>query len=89
MIPGIRAEINHLTKSEQMEEFMFLGLRKMDGISVKEFKRVFGCDIRKVYAQVIDKNIERKLLKRSGSMLKLTDRGVDISNVVMADFLLS
>ena len=89
MLPGIRAEINHLTKNEQMEEFMFLGLRKMDGIDIKEFSRCFGCNIDDVYGRVIERNTERKLLKRSAGRIWLTDRGVDVSNVVMSEFLLS
>jgi oxygen-independent coproporphyrinogen-3 oxidase len=75
-----------------MEEFMFLGLRKMDGISYAEFKKLFGCDIMSVYSAQIEKNCRNGLLEEyttHGGLpyLRLTERGIDISNVVMSDFI--
>lgn len=89
MLPGIRTEINHLTRQEQMEEFMFLGLRKLKGVDVHGFKQTFNCNIQKIYGDVIERNIKRKLIKKDGSNIRLTRRGIDISNIVMSEFLLS
>ena len=78
-----------------MEEFMFLGLRMMQGVSEKKFQRLFGRTIDQVYPGIVDKHIKNGLLQRFFYLLEreerimLTDRGIDVSNVVMADFLLT
>jgi oxygen-independent coproporphyrinogen-3 oxidase len=84
---SLRAENAALTQAEQMEEFMFLGLRKTKGIKISEFYQTFDTDIDKVYAQVIEKNINYGLLVREADSLYLTPRGREVSNVVMSDFL--
>lgn len=87
------SEIHRETTNDMMEEFMFLGLRKMDGISYNEFYKIFGCDIKSIYAKEIENNCYNGLLceyvNEGGSVsLRLTERGIDISNTVMADFML-
>lgn len=81
-------DIQKLSLNDRMEEFMFLGLRKIDGISKAEFEKIFSKNIADVYGKVIQENVLNGLLVDDGDVIKLTDRGVDISNVVMADFLL-
>ena len=71
-----------------MEEYMFLGLRKMEGVSKAEFPRIFGCEIEAVYGDVIQKMCEKNLLEISGDFIRLTDFGIDVSNYVMSEFLL-
>ncbi|MBQ7841032.1 MAG: radical SAM family heme chaperone HemW [Lachnospiraceae bacterium] len=85
-----REDVQVLTKAEQMEEFMFLGLRLTEGISAEEFEKQFGIGIRKVYGPVLDRLKKDELLTglADGNMLKLTPRGVDLSNYVLAQFLL-
>ena len=106
-----RENIEVLSTQSQMEEFMFLGLRLVKGVSTSEFKSLFGTDIRDIYGNVIDKYIKMGLLEfnevpksnytntvedtasaiDSSSVeeyLRLTDSGLDVSNTVMADFLL-
>ncbi len=77
-----------LSVGEQMEEFMFLGLRKLKGIEKSEFKLCFGVDIYEVYGEVIEQNVNKGLLTDKGDRICLTDRGIDISNTVMADFMI-
>lgn len=90
---GRRCEWQELSAEEQMEEFMFLGLRMTAGVSLHKFREQFGCDIEEVYGSVIEKNIADGLLqyhereKTDGRWLLLTPRGIDISNYVMAQFL--
>lgn len=86
---GCREEIQRLSRQEQMEEFMFLGLRMTEGVCFREFERLFGCAMEAVYGDVIRKNIRDKLLMElPGGRLALTDLGLDVSNYVMAQFLL-
>ena len=81
-------DIEELSKKEQMEEYMFLGLRKMKGISVAGFYQSFGKSIQDVYGDVLHKLLQEKLIEKSGDNIRLTERGIDISNYVMSEFLL-
>ena len=87
-LSDIREEIHHLSVREQMEEFMFLGLRMMEGVSCADFGEKFGCELDSVYGGVCEKLISEGLLVREGDRYKLTSRGIDVSNAVLAEFLL-
>ncbi|MBQ4283077.1 MAG: coproporphyrinogen III oxidase, partial [Lachnospira sp.] len=79
-----------LSVREQMEEFMFLGLRKVAGVSFEKFEQEFGLDIHSVYGEIISKNVSLELMEYVGDKgVRLTERGIDISNVVLSDFLLT
>ncbi len=82
-----REEIEKLTKQSQMEEFMFLGLRLIEGVLVSSFEKEFKVKMRDIYGEVIDKYVDLGLLEE-GENLRLTERGLDVSNTVMAEFLL-
>ena len=88
-IEKLHENIEILTKEDAMEEFMFLGLRKMAGVDVMDFQRRFGVPIENVYAKEIEHNIDKGLLIRQADMLKLTEYGIDICNTVMSDFILT
>ena len=88
-IEKLHENIEILTKEDAMEEFMFLGLRKIAGVDVMDFQRRFGVPIENVYAKEIEHNIDKGLLIRQGDILKLTEYGIDICNTVMSDFILT
>lgn len=79
------------TRSRQtcMEEFMFLGLRMMRGIKKDDFRTEFGVRIESVYGSVLEKHIRLGLLEEADGAIRLTQRGIDVSNVVFSDFLLT
>lgn len=83
-----RKEIVTATQKSQMEEYMFLGLRMIRGVSIREFERRFGIPMNRIYGTVIRSYIGQGLLKIEQDRLMLTERGIDVSNSVMADFLL-
>lgn len=85
---GLRSNISPLSMKDKMEEFAFLGLRMQKGISRKEFMERFGKEIEDVYADVLDKHIKNGLLAADGDRIFLTEKGIDISNYVLSDFLL-
>lgn len=93
--PDILRDIQPLTIREQMEEYMFLGLRLTEGVSLKEFEDTFGKSIDEVYPDVIEKLVDQGLLKKKigadgqTKRLALSSFGLDVSNVVMAEFLFS
>lgn len=77
-----------LTRKEQMEEFAFLGLRMMEGISRRRFEETFGVAIEAVYGEVIHKMTELGLLTQQAGHIMLTEDGISVSNYVMSEFLL-
>lgn len=77
-----------LLKNSQMEEMMFLGFRMIEGVSYKEFKEKFKVEMKSVYGDVIEKFLAEELLEDKEGRIKLTERGLDISNYVMSEFLL-
>lgn len=76
-----------LTIHEQMEEYMFLGLRMICGVSTRKFAENFGTSIEAIYGEVPDKLCKQGLLVQEEGYIRLTARGIDISNYVMAQFL--
>ena len=84
--------LQELSKEEQMEETMFLGLRMTKGVNGKEFKKNYGQTMEQIYGPVIEKNIRDGLLEyrteRDMEYLALTEKGLDVSNYVMSDFIL-
>lgn len=87
-ICDVRCEQEHLSEAEQMSEFMFLGLRKMEGVSMRVFEEQFGRKLSDVYDKAVSDNLKKSLIEMSGDRIKLTKRGIDISNTVMADFII-
>lgn len=84
----LQKEVHILSKEEKMEEFMFLGLRRMKGISEKRFLNLFQKDIMEVYGEKIEKGVQIGVLWRKDGRIGLTERGIDISNMVLTEFLL-
>ena len=78
-----------LTKDNQIEETMFLGLRVLEGVSKEHFREQFSCELRVVYRKELEKLEQEGLLEEEGDFVRLTSRGIDLSNPVLAEFLLS
>ncbi len=72
----------------QMEEFMFLGLRLIDGFAREEFLDAFGVEIEAVFGDILKKLQKEDLLLQKEGRIRLTEKGIDISNYVLAQFLL-
>lgn len=81
-------EPKKLIRKEEMEECMFLGLRKTEGVSKERFAAEFGCSMESVYKEVLKKMCKLGLMEDTGGFVRLTDRGIDVSNGVMCEFLL-
>ena len=83
----IQCEKTMLTQKEQMEEFFFLGLRKMEGVSFQKFEETFGKDNLTIYRDKIEKLKHKELLEESNGYLRLTKQGIDVSNYVFYELL--
>ena len=75
-----------LELKEEMEECMFLGLRMMEGISKKKFYQDFHQEYDEVYGKVTKKLIGQGLIEEQGDRVFLTEKGIDVSNVVFLEF---
>ena len=82
------AEWEVLSVKDRMAETMFLGLRLTKGVSEQAFYERFGCSLYEVYGSVLEKHRKNGLLKQKDGFYFLTEYGMDVSNYVMADFLL-
>ena len=82
-------EETKLSATDQMEEFMFLGLRMMEGISPTEFEEQFGQSLQEVYGTQIAKLEKQGLLEfcRETQRYALTLQGIDVSNQVFVEFI--
>ncbi len=76
-----------LTKRDEMSEYVFLGLRMNNGISLDEFKYNFNVDFYSVFKEAVNKNISLGLLIKNKDRICLSKKGIDISNTVFIDFL--
>ncbi|MFA9463006.1 MAG: radical SAM family heme chaperone HemW [Velocimicrobium sp.] len=81
-------QVECLEEKEQMEEFMFLGLRKTAGVRKIDFFQSFHISMESIYSAVIKKLVNDKLLVETQEKIFLTERGIDVSNYVLAKFLL-
>ena len=70
----------------KMKEYMILGLRKLDGISIKEFKSNFTENPIFKFKNELKKLVEEGLLVIDGDKIKLTDKGLDFANLVWEEF---
>lgn len=84
----LRRQKEVLSVTEQMEEFFFLGLRKTEGISLSEFEALYGEPLMVRYGEQIERLRQEGLLEVQGNRMRLTHRGVDVSNYVFSEFIL-
>ena len=75
-----------LSMEEQMQEYAFIGLRMLGGISLTGFRREFGLEFGQKFAGQLRRHTDLGLLECRGDVLCLTPRGIDLSNRVLADF---
>lgn len=72
-------------KISKMKEYMMLGLRKIDGVNCFEFKTKFREDPKKVFHDELTK-LENLGLVDKAVNIKLTDKGIDLANIVWEEF---
>lgn len=84
----VKEEVQALTVKDQMEEFMFLGLRLSEGISKARFFESFKTDFDFIYGAKVHELEISGLVETEGDRMRLTKRGADVSNRVLAEFLL-
>ena len=69
------------------KEYMLLGLRMIDGVSIREFKNKFSDNPIFIFRKELEKLVNEQLLKIDGDRIKLTNKGLDLANIVWEEFI--
>lgn len=80
-------QTEELGEEEQKAEFMFLGLRCMEGVSAERFEKKFHQSVEERYGKVLHKYENMGLMRLANGNWQLTEQGIDVSNHIFADFL--
>ena len=68
------------------KEYMLLGFRKLEGVSVQKFKNKFGENPIYLFRNELNKLVEEDLIIVDGDKIKLTNKGLDLANLVWEEF---
>ena len=82
------AGVDELSRKDEVAEYMYLGLRMTDGISRAGFEQTFGQSIDTYYKETMEQLRNEGMLSLDGGRIRLTEQGMDLSNRVLAEFLL-
>lgn len=78
----------HLSQREQMEEEMFLGLRKKSGVSMARFEEKFGRSFDGLYGEIVRDLVQQGLMQIEGDRVRMTKRGLFLGDTVAERFIL-
>jgi oxygen-independent coproporphyrinogen-3 oxidase len=82
-------DMEQLSLRSEIEEHMFLGLRMTEGVTEEEFEKRFHVQLLDIYGEILDRQIGEGVMATDGrGRYYLTERGIEVSNVVLADFLM-
>ncbi len=81
-------ETENISEKNQIEEEMFLGLRKIEGVRLEKFKHRFGQNLTTIYEKVIFELMEQGLAEMDETHFRLTKKGLFIGNEVFEKFLM-
>lgn len=76
-----------LSLSSKMDEYMILGLRKLEGVSIKKFTEKFKLSPIFVYLNTIEYLEKNELIRIKGDRIFLSNKGIDFANIVWEEFL--
>ena len=79
-------EKEYINKEDALAEHIFLGLRMTDGFSIAEVENIYNINFYEKYKSVIDKYVDMGYLE-FGDKMRLTQKGISVSNVIMSEFL--
>jgi oxygen-independent coproporphyrinogen-3 oxidase len=82
---------HHNSREDSISEFLFTGMRKTEGVSLKDFAARFGQPVEEIFSadwRRIQRFIKEGYLIRSGDNMHFTEKGIDISNTILTEFIL-
>ena len=80
--------VEALTRENEMEETVILGLRMMKGVSGEKFYQKYGKHLTDIYGETIQKYVKMGLMEADKQGIRLTESGISVSNVILSDFLI-
>lgn len=86
-IKNLKKDIETVSLEMKYAEYLFLGLRLIEGISIKEFNSKFKISFDALFEDKVKKLTDMKLLLKNGDNIRLTSKGLDVCNIVFAEFL--
>ena len=75
------------TEEEKKKEYMLLGLRKIEGIDIQEFKNKFVENPIYIFRKELKKMVNEDLIEIDLNQIKLTKKGLDLANLVWEEFI--
>ncbi len=78
--------VEKISRDGEISEFMILGLRLTEGISVSRFRERFGQDVYELFGRKLERLAKRQLLDIKDDRIKLTQTGLDLANQVFIEF---
>lgn len=75
------------TKEDKQKEFMILGFRKIEGVDISMFKEKYQENPLYLYRKEIEKLVNEKLIEVDLDNIKLTNKGLDLANIVFEEFI--
>ncbi len=86
--PLLSKELTLLTREEQLEETIFLGFRKIEGININNINEKFKIDFNQKFSAPLKKFINSGHIEKTENGCRLTIKGILISNLILSEFLL-
>ena len=74
------------TLEDMQKEYMLLGLRKIEGINIQKFKNKFAQNPIFIFKEQLNKLVYEELIIVDGNEIKLTNKGLDLANIVWEEF---
>ena len=71
---------------DRKKEYMLLGLRTIEGVSISKFKEKYIDNPIFLYRKELEKLVEEKLVMIDGDDIRLTNKGLDLANLVWEEF---
>lgn len=82
-----RENVESIGRENEMFEWIMLGLRKIEGVELRRFNARFGADVCEVYREAVNKLENMGWLTVDQRFMRLTDRGLDMQNSALMEFM--
>ncbi len=79
-------DFEELSKQKELEEEIFLGLRLKEGINFKHINQKYGIETEKKYKDIFEKFIKEGFMEKTKEGVKLTLKGILLSNEILCEF---
>jgi len=84
--PHIKTIHETQSKEDKMKEYMLLNLRKIEGVKISDFKNKFVDNPIYIYRESLNKLVTQELIEIDIDSIKLTNKGIDLANLVWEEF---